>query len=105
MPTSATIARMKSAPSTTIVTGVLRSYRTAADGVGSDVEIEVLRNESPDGARDFIKPEPGKILHAFHGETASRSAAQKIGRKVRVRLTFLGGPFGGRAVIEQLDDE
>ena len=84
------------------MSGVLRKFEPAADGFGGDVEIEVSKNESPDPAADFIKPKPGKTLRAFYGQVP---LPVPIGRRVRVELTFLGGPFGGRFVVQSLRAE
>jgi len=94
---------MKSFPNKTVATGTLRKYERAAEGFGGDIEIEVIENESPDPDADFIKPEPGKVMRAFCGQAESADAM--VGRRVRVHLTFLGGPFGGRAVVQSLKAE
>jgi hypothetical protein len=96
---------MKAAPNKTVVTGKLRKFEPAADGYGGDVEIEVARNESPDPAADFIKPQPGKTLRAFYARPEPSASALPIGKRVRVELTFLGGPGGGRAVVQSLKAE
>jgi hypothetical protein len=100
-----TIVHMKVAPNRTVVTGRLRKFEPAADGYGGDIEIEVLRNESPDPAADFIKPEAGKVLRAFYAQPDPPAASLPIGRRVRVELTYLGGPSGGRAVVQSLETE
>ena len=94
---------MKAAPNNTVVTGTLRKCEPAADGFGGDIEIEIATNESPDPNADFIKPEPGKPMRAFcapQPDLADLSVL--IGQRVRVQLSFLGGPFGGRAVVRSL---
>lgn len=92
---------MKSAPGQTIVSGLLRRCEPAPDGFGGDVEIEVEANESTDPAGDFIRPEPGTVLRAFFGEL-DPPVQQWTGLRVRATLTFLGGPGGGRAVVQRL---
>lgn len=95
---------MKSAPNATVVTGVVRRCDLAADGFGGEIEIEVTANETRDAKADFIRPEPGKPLRAFYGELSERDDVRSlIGRRVRVQLTFLGGPRGGRAVVRKLE--
>jgi hypothetical protein len=95
---------MKSAPNATIVVGVVRRCDLAADGFGGEIEIEVTDNETPDPKTDFVRPEPGKPLRAFYGELGERSDAMSlVGRRVRARLTFLGGPTGGRVVVRKLE--
>jgi len=96
---------MKAAPNTTVVTGTLRTYAAAADGYGGTVEIEVIRNESPDPAADFIRPTTGGTLRAFYAQPDPPAAALPIGRRVRVELTLLGGPFGERMVVQSLRAE
>lgn len=96
---------MKAAPNRTVVTGRLKKYEPAADGYGGEVEIEVVRNESPDPSADFIKPEPGKTLRAFYAQPDPPARSLPIGKRVRVELTFLGGPGGGRAVVQSLKAE
>ena len=96
---------MKAAPNRTVVTGRLKKFEPAADGYGGDVEIEVARNESPDPSADFIKPEPGKTLRAFYAQPDPPAGSLPIGKRVRVELVFLGGPGGGRAVVQSLKAE
>jgi hypothetical protein len=94
---------MKAAPNRTVVTGTLRHCVPAVDGIGGELEIEVVANESPDPNADFIRPEAGQALRAFCGEASDLADANRlIGRRVRVHLTFLGGPSGGRAVVQAL---
>jgi len=95
---------MKAAANATTVTGVLRGCRPAADGFGGELEIEVAANESADPRADFIRPEPGQPLRAFYGALGERDHTQAlIGRRVRVQLSWLGGPDGGRAVVRELE--
>jgi hypothetical protein len=94
---------MKAAPNRTVVTGTLRHCTPAADGVGGEIEIEVTANESPEPNADFIRPEVGQALRAFCGQASDLADARRlIGRRVCVHLTFLGGPAGGRAVVQTL---
>jgi hypothetical protein len=93
---------MKTAPNATVLTGRLLGYTPADDGYGGELEIEVRSNESPDPARDFLRPEPGKVLRAFYAQSDPPAGALPIGKLVRVELTFLGGPFGGRAVVQSV---
>jgi hypothetical protein len=96
---------MRAAPNKTIVTARLRKYESAADGYGGELELEVIRNESPDPATDFLRPQAGKTLRAFYAQTDPPAASLPLGRRVRVELTFLGGPVGGRAVVQSLRAE
>jgi hypothetical protein len=96
---------MKAAPNKTVVTARLRKFEPAADGYGGELELEVLRNESPDPATDFLRPQAGKSLRAFYAQTDPPAAALTMGQRVRVELTFLGGPSGGRAVVQSIRAE
>lgn len=96
------VAHMKTPPNRTVVTGRLQKFEPAVDGYGGDLEIEVVSNESPDPSADFIKPGAGKQLRAFYPEPSERDISLLMGRLVRVDLTFLGGPSGGRAVVQNL---
>lgn len=80
---------------------MLRRCEPAPDGFGGDVEIEVEVNESPDPAGDFIRPQPGTVLTAFFGELGP-PVQRLTGSPVRATLTWLGGPGGGRAVVQRL---
>src|SRR5262245_46653805 len=97
-----TVAQMKTPPNKTAVTGRLQNFEPAVHGYGADLEIEVLTNDSPDRSADFIKPEAGSQLRAFYPEASERDISLLIGRVVKVDLTFLGGPSGGRAVVQSL---
>lgn len=95
---------MKSAPNATIVSGRVRRCTPAADGFGGEIEIEVAANETPDARTDFIRPAIGAPLRAFYGELDARvDTTALVGQHVRVQLTFLGGPRGGRVVVRKLD--
>jgi hypothetical protein len=96
---------MRAAPNKTVVTARLRKFERAADGYGGELELEVIRNESPDRATDFLRPEAGKSLRAFYAQTDPPAAALTMGQRVRVELTFLGGPSGGRAVVQSIRPE
>lgn len=95
---------MKSAPNRTIVSGRVRGCKPAPDGFGGELELEVIANETPDARTDFIRPAVGQALRAFYGELDARiDTATLLGQRVRVQLTFLGGPRGGRVVVQKLD--
>ncbi|HEU5294321.1 MAG TPA: hypothetical protein VFU71_06005 [Burkholderiaceae bacterium] len=94
---------VKAAPNATIVSGVVRRCDLAADGFGGELELEVTANETPDANSDFVQPEVGKPLRVFYSDLSERPAAQSlVGRRVRAHLTFLGGPRGGRVVVQKL---
>ena len=88
---------IKARPNRTLVRAIFRSFKPSADGRGGEVELEILRNDSsPD--EDFIRPEPRKLLRAYSPDPPSL----RPGCKVVVRLTFLGGPTGGRNVVQDM---
>jgi hypothetical protein len=93
---------MKSAPNSTIVSGVVRRCELAPDGFGGEIELEVTANETPDAKTDFIGPELGRPLRVFYADLAKRDLASLVGRRVRAQLNYLGGPRGGRAVVQKL---
>ncbi|MFO1361613.1 MAG: hypothetical protein U1F45_03935 [Burkholderiales bacterium] len=93
---------MKAAPNRTVVTARLRKFDPAADGYGGEFELEVIRNESPDPGADFLRPQAGKPLRAFYAQPDPPAAALPLGGRVRVELTYLGGPAGGRAVVQSI---
>lgn len=95
---------MRSAPNATLVSGLVRRCDLAADGIGGELEIEVASNDTPDPTTDFIQPELGKPLRVFFGELSGATDTRLlIGRQVRAHLTFLGGPKGGRVVVQKLE--
>jgi hypothetical protein len=96
---------MRAKPNKTIVTGWLRTYEPAPDGYGGDIEVEVIANTSPDAASDFLRSAPGQSLRAFYAQPAPPATALPFGRRVRVELTFLGGPGGGRPVVQSITAE
>jgi hypothetical protein len=93
---------MKAAPNKTVLLGRLMRFDAAADGYGGEVEIEIARNESPDPAKDFLKPQTGARLRAFLPQPDPALLGLLAGRMVRAELVFLGGPGGGRAVVQEL---
>lgn len=68
----------------------------AADGVGADVSVEVLKCAPAEGFEDFIGAEAGTRLTLF---TADPDAVT-TGRTYRITARVLGGPNGERFVIE-----
>lgn len=88
---------MQVKPNKTIVAARLKNYAPASDGYGGNVELEVLENISPKPEDDFLQPAPGTVLRAF---TAQPEKSLPIGRDVTAELTYIGGPGGGRAVLQ-----
>ena len=87
-------------PNKTILSGRVRSIRPDPGGRGTEVELEVLANESPSAERDFLRPAPGSVLTAFAAEPPSGVRERDV---VRVEACLLAGPAGGRAVIESIE--
>jgi hypothetical protein len=95
---------MKAVTNSTVISGKLLSCVPAKDGYGSHVEIEVASNESHSPSADFIKPEAGKTLRAFFApQPALDTARTLVGRDIKATLTYLSGPSGGQAVVQQLE--
>lgn len=90
---------MKVKPNLTVIEGVIRAIRPDPGGYGLNVEIEVSRNVSPAEGEDFLKPKPGELLALFTPEAPSA----KAGQRVRVQARLLGGPFGQRSILDQLE--
>jgi hypothetical protein len=90
---------MLAKPNKTVVEGTVRAIVPAAEGQGQQIEIEVDRNLSRGRSDDFIQPAEGQTLILFAAQTPDVT----IGDRVRVQARLLAGPFGERAVLEQLD--
>lgn len=86
-------------PNKTVVRGRVKKIVPEPDGWGATVELEVLRNESPSQAEDFLRPKPGTVLSAFFAEPDKLHA----GDLVLVQASLAAGPFGGRAVVESVE--
>lgn len=85
-------------PNKTLVRAVLGTFTPAADGFGGNLELDVRRNDSASADDDFLRPEIGRAMTAFAAESPSLAP----GSEVDVQLTFIGGPRGGRAVVQSL---
>jgi hypothetical protein len=85
-------------PNRTLLRGRVRAIRPEPDGVGAEVEIEVLANESPSPDEDFLRPEPGSLFCAFLADPE----LLRVDAEVRVGACLVAGPGGGRAVIESV---
>lgn len=90
---------MLAKPNTTLIEGAVTAIKPAKDGIGHDFEIEVHRNLSLGKDEDFIQPTEGQSLHLF----AAQEPNAAIGDLVRVQARLLGGPFGERTVVEQVE--
>lgn len=89
---------MQARPNKTVLRAILRSFVPAADGLGGNVELHVLHNDTLSPEDDFIRPDAGASLQAY------TSSAPSIvpGSEVTVELKFLGGPSGGRAIVQAI---
>lgn len=90
---------MQAKPNKTVIEGTVRAIHPAKDGVGHDVEIDVHRNLSLGHEDDFIQPTKGESLRLFAAEKPNAA----VGDLVRVQARLLGGPFGERTVVEQVE--
>ena len=88
---------MLAKPNKTVIEGTVRAIVPANEG--REIEIEVYRNLSHGRSDDFIQPVEGQCLILFAAQTLNAA----IGDRVRVQARLLAGPFGDRAVLEQLD--
>jgi len=89
---------MQIRPNRTTVLGIVRGVSPEASGPGSELVLEVVRNESADG-EDYVRPEPGTRLSAFW----ARAEPPRVGQSVRAQLKLHAGPFGQRIVAETLE--
>src|SRR6266513_816575 len=90
---------MLAKPNKTVIEGTVRAIVPARESQGHEIEIEVYRNLSRGRSDDFIQPAEGQSLILFAAQTPDVT----IGDRVRVQARLLGGPFGERSVLEQLD--
>lgn len=86
-------------PNTTTVQGKVRNVNPAKDGWGTEIEIEVLENESPSMEKDFLRPSPGSIIKVFYSEKVNLHE----GDIVKAKASLNAGPFGSRTVAESID--
>lgn len=89
---------MQVKPNHSILQGRVRAIRPETDGWGADVDLLIMRNESPSQDEDFLRPAPGSVLTAFSAEPKNL----KEGDTVRVHASLLAGPFGSRTVLESV---
>lgn len=82
----------------TVVRAILGAFAPAVDGCGGDIELTVLRNDSPMPEDDFLRPHAGAVLTAFTFDAPTLAP----GSEVDIQLTFVGGPRGGRPVVQEI---
>jgi hypothetical protein len=89
---------MQLRPNRTTVLGVVRRVSPEVSGGGSELVLEIVRNEST-ADEDYVRPEPGSQVAAFW----ARPEPLKVGQRVRARLKLHAGPFGQRIVAEAIE--
>jgi hypothetical protein len=85
-------------PNKTIIRGEVRSIRRAPGGIGTEVNLRVLSNESPDRDDDFLRPEDGSMLNLYSGVPTD---SMPVGDVFRVEARYIARPTGGRAVRQK----
>lgn len=93
---------MQSAPNQTVVKARVIAYAPAPDAQGGEVSFEVLANETLDKSSDFIRPSVGLRMNAYYPDSDLRSMEPVIGATVTICMKFMGGPSGGRPIVENL---
>ena len=83
-------------PNKSLIEGKVKRVKRAADGVGADVVVDVLKCKSADDFDDFIGAKPGAELTLF---TAEPDAIEP-GKSYRLTTRVLGGPNGERMIVE-----
>lgn len=83
-------------PNKSLIEGKVKRVTRAADGVGADVVVDVLKCQSADDLDDFIGAKPGTELTLFTAEPDAIEA----GKSYRLTTRVLGGPNGERMVVE-----
>ena len=83
-------------PNKSLIEGKVKRVKRAADGVGADVVVDVLKCKSADDFDDFIGAKPGAELTLFTAEPDAIEA----GKSYRLTARVLGGPNGERIVVE-----
>lgn len=89
---------MQVRPNKTLIRAIFRSYEPAADGLGGEVSLADVHNETPSRNEDFIRPSKGAALTAYIAERP----AVEAGAQVTVELKLMGGPGGGRILIQSI---
>ena len=83
-------------PNKSLIEGKVKRVTRAADAVGADVVVDVLKCTSADDFDDFIGAKPGAELTLFTAEPDAIEA----GKSYRLTARVLGGPNGERMVVE-----
>jgi hypothetical protein len=85
---------MQVRPNKTVVKGQVLSILPEPGGFGAEVQLRVLRNESPSPDDDFLRREEGSILKLF---TSNATHKMQIGEIVRAMARLNAGPTDSRA--------
>ena len=85
-------------PNRTVLLGKVMAIRPEPDGFGAGIELAISENRSAEGNLDFIKTKPGEVVELFFTEPNKL----KIGDTIQANASLSAGPFGGRAVIEEM---
>jgi hypothetical protein len=86
-------------PNQTQVKAVVKQVAPCEDGVGHELDLEVLANESPDPAADFLRPHSGDRLKVF----TARLDDLEEGQQIQATVGLAGGPFQERAVLRKAE--
>lgn len=79
----------------THVRAIVRKVTPCADGYGHDLQLEIVSNDSPDPAADFLKPAHGATVTAF----AAQAAGLTEGTEIQATLGLAAGPTAERTVL------
>jgi hypothetical protein len=91
---------MQVRPNKTVVKGEVCSIRPEPGGWGAEIDLRVLRNESPSQDEDFLRPDEGSILKLF---TSELTHGMRVGEIVRAVARLNAGPTGSRAVLQKVE--
>ena len=78
--------------------GNIKTVQPCDDGWGSDVKVEILRNELEGSHSDFITPKVGQVLDVFL-PPRSKTSTLVVGNTMRMNARLLAGPTGERIVL------
>ena len=86
-------------PNKSLIDAKVKRVQRAADGVGAEVVVDVLKCKSAGDFDDFIGAKPGAELTLFTAEPNAIEA----GKSYRLTTRVLGGPNGERMVVESAE--
>ena len=82
-------------PNQTIVKALVKGIVPSQDGTGHELDLEILKNESPDPKTDFLQPHVGDRLKVFASDVGDLSG----GLHIQATLALAGGPFQERTLL------